>query len=65
VEEQARTNWASHDVGRILGGQSLVIHHFQEPQVAMRCEEAQRYQGLAELGKCRNFNTNYVLPRLS
>jgi hypothetical protein len=34
-----------------VGGQSLAIHHFQEPRVAMRREEAQGYQGLAELGK--------------
>jgi hypothetical protein len=44
-EEQVETNWASHDVGRLSGGQSLAIHHFQGLQVVMRHEGELGYQG--------------------
>jgi hypothetical protein len=50
-EEQVETNWASHDVGRLSGGQSLAIHHFQGLQVVMRHEGELGYQGHVGLGK--------------
>ena len=37
-EEQVETNWASHDVGRLLGEQSLVIRYSQGFQLAMKDE---------------------------
>jgi hypothetical protein len=49
--EAARTSWASHDVGRLSGGQSPAIHHFQGPWVAMRHEEVRGYRGLSGVGK--------------
>jgi hypothetical protein len=51
VGEQVRENWASHDVGRLSGGQSLAIRCFREPRVAMRHEGAREYQGLVDLGR--------------
>jgi hypothetical protein len=51
VEEQAKISWSSHDVGRLLSGQSHVIHHFQGPQVVRRHEEAKGYWRLVRLGK--------------
>jgi hypothetical protein len=51
VEEEAKTSWASHDVGRLSGGQSPAIHHFQGPQAVRRHEEVQGYRGLAGLGR--------------
>jgi hypothetical protein len=30
VEEKERKIWASHDVGRLSGGQSPSIHHFRD-----------------------------------
>jgi hypothetical protein len=44
-EEKVETNWASHDVRRLLGGQSLAIHHFQGIQVVTRHEGELGYQG--------------------
>ena len=49
--EKVRTNWASDNVGRLSGGQSLAICHFQELQVAVRHEGALGYQGNVELGR--------------
>jgi hypothetical protein len=49
-EEQVETNWASHNVGRLLGEQSPTIHHSQELQVAMKHEGGQGYQGHACVG---------------
>ena len=51
VEEEAKTSWASHDVGRLLGGKSPAIHHFQGPRVVMRHEEVHGSWVLAGLGK--------------
>jgi hypothetical protein len=42
---------ASHDVGKLWGGQSPTIHHFQGPWFVRRHEKAQGYRGLAGLGK--------------
>ena len=42
-EEQVDTNWASHDVGILSGGQYLVICHFQGLQVVMRHEGEMGY----------------------
>ena len=43
-EEQVETNWASHDVGRLLGEQSLAIRHSQGLQVVMKHEGEHGYQ---------------------
>jgi hypothetical protein len=48
---RTRSSWASHDVGRLSGGQSPAIHHFQGPQVVRRQEEVQGDRGLVGLGK--------------
>jgi len=42
-EEHVETNWASHDVGRLLGEQSPAIRHSMELQVATRHEGEQGY----------------------
>jgi hypothetical protein len=51
VEEQAKSSWASHGVGRLLGEQSPATHHFQGLQAVKRHEEAQGCRGLEGLGK--------------
>jgi hypothetical protein len=50
-EEKVETNWASHDVGRLLGEQSPSIRHSQELQVAMKHEGGQGYQGHVGVGR--------------
>jgi len=51
VDEQVKTSWAIQDVGRLSGGKSPAIHHFQGPPVVRIHEEIQGYRGLAGLGK--------------
>jgi hypothetical protein len=57
------TSWASHDVGKLLGGQSPTIHHFQGPRVVRKHEEVQGYGGLWGLER-RPFRPrlDYSLP---
>jgi hypothetical protein len=50
-EEQVETNWASHDVGRLLDEQSLAIRHFQGLQVVMRHEGELGFQGHVGVGR--------------
>jgi hypothetical protein len=50
-EEKVETNWVSHDVGRLLGEQSLTICHFQGLRVVKRQEGELGYQGPIGVGR--------------
>ena len=50
-EEHVETNWANNDVGRLSGGQSLSIRHFQGLQVVMRHEGELGCQGYVGVGR--------------
>jgi hypothetical protein len=50
-EEKVETNWAKHDVGRLLCEQSLSIHHFHGLSVIMIHEGELGHHGHVGVGR--------------